>query len=371
MTRHLKTITLGLVIILLFSTLQITIAGGIEIEAEGYGVIQDDLASALDVAIRDAMRRGIEQALGSYLDSHTLVSNFGLVEDSILAKSAGYVSSYYIASQAVQDGLVAVVLVMVVKQADLKDDLDALALGLARKENPRVLVVIFKEERGFLRPGSIAEGVIIEELIKHGFLVVTDNSKVNSLETRIFRAAISGQSFAQATLANLYEAELLVIGKATAHQLANIHGMLSFRGQVQLQAVNLAIKKILTSLTTEEVAPDISPKRAANKALKAAGLTAAGNLIDALADRYVAKDSVISIEVWGITFSELMEIEAGLKRVRLTENVLVRDFNQERAKIEVSTALTARQLANELIRQGKLALDVVSAQGAKLVFQKK
>lgn len=368
-----KTISLTLVFVLLISFPLLASDQGIQIEAKGYGVIEEDLANALDVAIRDAMRRGVEQALGSYVDSHTLIGDFGMVEDSILSKSTGYVSSYNIHNQIIEDGLVTVVLVMMVKQSDLQNDVDALALALQRKGNPRVLVVIPKEQRGYLEPNSSSEKVIIEQLIDHGFQVVTDQPQSSRLDRRMLDDIVRGDSSARASLGKMYEADLLVVGKASAKQIADVYGMLSYQGKVEVQAIDLATHKVLTSFEADEVELDISPGRATDKALKAAGENAAEHLISTLARRFVAENATLSLEITGLTFSDLLEIEARLKRVRLTESVFIRDFQNDRAKLEVTTALTAMQLANEIQGSGwrNFSLKVISVAGGTLELQKR
>ncbi|MEO0224689.1 MAG: hypothetical protein ABIL76_06330, partial [candidate division WOR-3 bacterium] len=49
---------------------------------------------ARDRAISDALRNAIEQALGTYIESQTIIDNYQLIEDNILSKSKGYVKSY-------------------------------------------------------------------------------------------------------------------------------------------------------------------------------------------------------------------------------------------------------------------------------------
>ena len=49
---------------------------------------------ARDAALRDAMKKAIEQGVGSMLESETEVKNFQLLSDRILSKSKGVIKNY-------------------------------------------------------------------------------------------------------------------------------------------------------------------------------------------------------------------------------------------------------------------------------------
>ena len=68
-----------------------------EVVSSGMGSITGgDIAHARDDAIEDALRTGVEQALGMILSSESLVENFQLIEDKIFTKTQGYVQNYQV-----------------------------------------------------------------------------------------------------------------------------------------------------------------------------------------------------------------------------------------------------------------------------------
>jgi hypothetical protein len=71
-----------------------------EVVATGLGsILGNDVAHARDDAVEDALRKGIEDALGLIVEAETLVENFQLIEDNIYSKTQGYVQKYDVVSE--------------------------------------------------------------------------------------------------------------------------------------------------------------------------------------------------------------------------------------------------------------------------------
>jgi hypothetical protein len=131
---------------------------GVEITVLGTGaILANDQAAARDKAIDDAMRKAVQQALGTHIKSETLVENYQMVEDRILAWSSGYVTKYDILREGRgQYDMYEVQMRALVNLSDLKNDDQALA-ELLQKENPRVMVMIAEQNIG--DTGSLASEI--------------------------------------------------------------------------------------------------------------------------------------------------------------------------------------------------------------------
>ncbi|MBW2260155.1 MAG: hypothetical protein JRF18_06845, partial [Deltaproteobacteria bacterium] len=101
---------------------------------------------ARDVAINDALRNAVEQGVGTYISSETIVEQLTLVEDRIYSESRGYITSYEIIEEGVKEGVYQVKISAVVKMEQLADDLESIGLLIRKKQNPRVMVVVFSKE---------------------------------------------------------------------------------------------------------------------------------------------------------------------------------------------------------------------------------
>ncbi len=75
--------------------------------AEGAGAYENpaDKAKARDDAITDACRRAVEQAVGLFVRSESLMKNFALVEDNIYTNAKGYIKSYEVIDERVVNDL--------------------------------------------------------------------------------------------------------------------------------------------------------------------------------------------------------------------------------------------------------------------------
>lgn len=129
-------------------------------------------------ALATAMRRAVEQGLGTYIKSDTTVVDYELVEDKILSHSKGYVTSYSIINERKMEGGVTITISANVDNMILKDDLDALAI--LRKNaivgNPRILVAFSnKSKDSIFRDEEFTEEIyngIVETLTDKQFRVV-------------------------------------------------------------------------------------------------------------------------------------------------------------------------------------------------------
>ncbi|MFH1942240.1 MAG: hypothetical protein ABIL68_09050, partial [bacterium] len=115
-----------------------------EVVATGLGsIVGGDVAHARDDAVEDALRNGLEQALGLIVESETLVENFQLIEDNILSKTQGYVQKYDVVREGKRsEELYEVSVRALVKMSNLKDDFEAVRALIRRKNTPRMMVMI-------------------------------------------------------------------------------------------------------------------------------------------------------------------------------------------------------------------------------------
>jgi hypothetical protein len=135
-----------------------TVAQGKETHIIVTGMADGITAKSRDVAIDDALRQAVEQAVGSFLSSETLVENMKLVEERIFTETRGYISKYEIIKDYSKGNTYHVQVSAQVKTAQLTDDLTSIGLLINKKHNPRVMVVLFSKEMGVFWFEYVREG---------------------------------------------------------------------------------------------------------------------------------------------------------------------------------------------------------------------
>jgi hypothetical protein len=173
-------------------------AMGETVEVTGEAAVEKgNTLAAKDKAIEDALRRAVEQALGTVVLSESLASKSVLVRDNILTKAKGYVKKYEVLSTEDKKTTYAVKVKAEVSNDQLQTDAAALGLTLARKGMPR-LAVLFSEQRideakpaawwgdkaGALKLDQrVVETTLTQAWLKDGFTFVDADSLIAGVKT--------------------------------------------------------------------------------------------------------------------------------------------------------------------------------------------
>jgi hypothetical protein len=182
-------------------------------------IVNNAVAPARDKAIDDALRKAVEQAVGTLVTSDTLTEQYKVITDKILAQTAGYVQRYKVLSEKAEGDLFRVKIQAEVGRANLMTDLRALGLLHALAEKPKVMVIMEEKVTGGFgttvwEDVGQAESTIMERLIAAGFNVV-DPQTVRSNITRDQALRIMEGDVQAAAAAGLqYGAQVVISGKA-------------------------------------------------------------------------------------------------------------------------------------------------------------
>lgn len=335
-----------------------------EITVVGLGaVLAGDMAAARDKAIDDAMRKAVQQALGTNIKSETLVQNYQMVEDRILAWSAGYVSKYDILREgAGKYDTYEVEMRATVNLSDLKNDDSALA-ELLQKENPRVMVMIAEQNIGesdrwyyFQVDMTAAETAIIDAFRSKGFEVVDPaQAKENQNRDQVL-AAIEGDARMAAAIATAQQAELIITGKAVAtvaKTTVNLGGMKSCQANITAKVVRAGDARIIATASDNAAAPHIDEVTGGTKAIEKAAKKVSETLLAkvvAEAQKNFYNENNISVQVQGHkNYAELQQFISTMKlNMRGLRNVYERNTAGGVAMLDVKILGTAAQLAREL-----------------------
>lgn len=264
-------------------------------EAAVRGTGPEALQLAKDEAINRAQRRAIEQGVGTIVDSETMVENFQLLEDKVLSQVKGYITGFkVIKDNSGEGGVYSVTIEATVALAALEKDVKALNIIRAKKNNPRIMVVMreyFEDPvfgADFAKGGEVAQSAIEKEFLRLDFPLV-DRGQMGEINERDEKAAYNDANKA-AALGTRAGAEVVIVGEATSAQMdqSNPHGVAVFHcdAQISAKAVKTDNAQIIAreSVTSGRVVKG-GRATAAKEALKVAG----EKLAQAMRDQIIEK----------------------------------------------------------------------------------
>lgn len=344
----------------------------VEVVAEGVGVAPDgNLVKARDIALADALRNAVEQAVGTIIDAQTKVSNYGVLQDSIYTRASGYITKYQIIDSWTTDGVFHLRISAAVKQGDIINDIDALRIAIIGAGDPRVMVLIPESHVSRPVPDPAAETEIIRQLLNSGFLLVDQNTARQARDREITRRAIAGDTAAARNIASEYGADILVIGEAFSELMGNFSGLISCRARVEVRVVRADTGEILAAHAVQESGVDITEGVAAKKALAKAGASMATYLQTAIPKKLTPAEMLIEVSASGLSFTEAETLRIKLKATHLVQSAVTRDFLNGNTRIDVRTSLKPMELASEIASWSDMRLEIVGVSGAKIELQQK
>ncbi|MDD5557639.1 MAG: hypothetical protein PHN82_10400 [bacterium] len=222
-------------------------AGGREVTARGEAAVRGEGAEALllarEEAVNRALRRAIEQGVGTVIDSETLVENFQLLDDKVLSQVKGYVTGFEVTDDnGGEGGVYGVTVRATVAMARLEKDVRALNIIREKKRNPRIMVMIreyFEDPvfgADFAKAGEVVQSAVEKEFLRLSFPLV-DRGQTEAIAARDEAVAFDDPARA-AALGRRFGAEIVIVGEATSAQMDRSapHGVAVFHCDAQVSA---------------------------------------------------------------------------------------------------------------------------------------
>lgn len=162
-------------------------------------------------AIHNAMRTAIEQELGAFIDSKTLVKNQQVISDEINANSDGFISGYEIISEGVENGIFFVTIRAEVNSSAVKTHLmsrlQKKSLIDINADSPRISVLAYDSAGNEY---AEVENEILSALQRQGFTRTVDLNQINrAVKNRMVSA--ENDPDLRKTLANNFHIDYLVL----------------------------------------------------------------------------------------------------------------------------------------------------------------
>jgi len=343
-----------------------------EVIADGVGAVTaGNQAKARDEAMRDAMRKAIEQAVGTLISSETIVENFQLLSDKIYTQTSGYVRSYQVVSEGAEGELYRIKIKAEVSLSQIKNDLAAIGLLLEAKHMPRMMVMIAEQNVGEVilhywwnpQAASVdlgtAENALISEFQEKGFHFIDPEAVKKEIKVgKAFRAEdLTDQQVK--TLGAQADADVVIFGKALAKLSGPVMGtaMKSVQANISLKAVDADTGRILATAQESASGVHIDEVTAGANALKSAAKKTAQTLMDKILKGWgkeVAGGAQVRLSIKGVkSYADLTGLFNLLrKEIRGVDAVHQRSISNDGvAEVDIEYRGDGQSLADELVNK--------------------
>ncbi|MBI5074148.1 MAG: flagellar assembly protein T N-terminal domain-containing protein [Nitrospirae bacterium] len=333
------------------------------ITADGFAaMIGGNKVIARDKAIDDALRKAVEQAVGTMVSSDSMTENYKVIHDKILARTSGYVEKYKILSEGPEGDLYRVRLQAEIGRADLTSDLSALGLLHVMVEKPKVMVIIDEKVGGLYgTTGSEsvgqAESTIIEKLLGSGFNVVdADTVRANITRDKALRI-LEGDNKAAAAEGLKYGAQVVITGKAFSKNAGGkLYGtnMQSIQATLQARVVRTDTGKVIASKSAQGAQVHIDEMQGGALAIKEASEKLSDELIEMIVKQWsgevYGRSQEITVMINGlVSYRHLAAVKKILeKETQGVKAVHQRSFTGGVAELALDYGGKSSNIADEL-----------------------
>ena len=371
----------------------------------GEASVTENIVADKELAIANARRKALEQVVGVYVTSTTRVQNFEVVEDRIYSKSTGFINKVEVLKEQRNQ----IHQVQIEAQVSLVPVTDILRTsGLLRKWRTGIILSpdsqqmshmlnYYSQSRLLDVTGNI-EADMGKALIEAGFKVV-DPRHLEKLREKIQQSDdIVGEAFSgmdllitgavslssRNTLGNTHQAICQIHGKILRADTGEIvyQGNIgnTFDGTSLMVDRNVAVKYATTlgNGFLSDGTPDLrtfggGDTAALDKAIHLTSSMFADILISQITRIPAAASAQIMLEIYGVEFHEIMDIEDRLKKLDGVSNVTVEEFSGNSQNIAIEYDGDAMMLARSLSKLNllqELGLKVKNVTQNKIVIKK-
>lgn len=339
-----------LFLLALCTVFNLSIVSAQEITVSGYGTSFED-------AERDALRNAVEKAVGTMVDSQTLVQNNQLVNDEIYTQSKGYITNYSVLERTNKGGMEEVVIKADVDtnpNSKLMNELTRLGIINTQLRDPKIAVIIPEYHIAARIPDPAGETAVIRKLTEAGFTHVTDVSNMRYQLNKL--SALTSNDFR--SLADSLNVDILIIGEAFSQGVGDVGkfigngrknvGIMSCKARLEAKIFIVKSGQIIAANGTYGTAADLTEFIAAKKALNEAGEKMGDYIIDKLIGYGSTNNQNVEVTVIASDINKITKICNALKNISGVKSAVISNYSNGRANISVKYSGTPQNLYNQL-----------------------
>lgn len=308
-----------------------------EVTVDGIGM---DRKSAL----MDARRSAVEQVVGTFVDSRTLVGNAIVELDNIYTRSHGFIGKVEILSEGPAAGCYQVRALINV-QANPDPALLQQVQTVMALNDPRIAVIVLKDGA----PGvheNLIESAIMEKLISLDFNHIVDPKTTAALQdARLLAGLYDGRP--SSAIGSNYGADFVVLGKcSTSTRSISIPdfqggyketGLENGRTELTAKIIRLDTGEVLETFTVESSGVESDTARAAHEAVKNISTQAAAKVEEKFRRLGAKSNSNLRLTVLANDYAKIQSLAEDLRSIAGVQGVFIREHQNGRALVDIDS----------------------------------
>lgn len=323
------------------------------VQAQGTASIHKGFVDiARDRAISDAQRLVVEQAVGVMISNETLVENYQVISDKILSQSKGYIQSYEVISDEREGDIYKVTIQAIVSTGQIKNDLEAIRLIIARKSKPRLMILFGgKDQKDFM-----AEASMVKYFLSKGFKLVDSATVRKNLEHESLKS-LARDPQAAAQVGHRFGAEVIVLcsveTSSNPFKIGDVE-MYSNRATISAKVINVDTSNIITTGSETKRLPGI--QGLIQPSTEQAAEMLASTLMDDILNQWSSElTNVVEVKLFASRFHSYDELNSFktflTNEIRGIKDIRLRTYAHGRVELEIDLQGDTQSLANNLSGQ--------------------
>lgn len=346
------------------------------IEATGQGTDKDG-------AVRDALRKAVEQGAGTLIYSNSQTKDFTLVRDTVLARSAGFVQSHKVLStKELEDGTWEAKISAVVSVKGIEDTWGVVT-GLAKEMgHPKIMVFITEKLRNLdnNRDETVEDSTVqtrIENLLLESGFQLVDKKQIKEIDRKDLESGVAEDNAAKVqAIAKRFGAQLFITGSANATGQPRVtHGVqqYAYEAEANVKCYRSDTAQMLSAVPG-------APTRGVQQVWRSAAKQALDFQAQEIAPK-VRYDILrfwmdvlegrgeIQLHVEEVSFAQYAKLKTALKLVKEIKDVNA-EYHNKIAECRIQSELKAEALAEKIVTAlPQLDISDVSANVIKAKFK--
>jgi hypothetical protein len=337
------------------------------VEVEGYAsIVAGRKDQAREAALQNAFRRAVEQVVGVAVESKTVVRDSELLNDKIFSKSRGFIKTYRIIGEKVEENTYRLSIIAAVSRHKLEQGLDDAGLLVKKLGKPRIAVVVMEQNgEGSATPGGVVETHLVNRLGKKGYALV-DRQVMLAVEREIAKGH-TDQTDAVLRAAAAGGAEVVIVGQAAARPAAALNGTNLRPVQVSAtcRVVEVDTGELLATAAVSQQALHVNPAAAGSEALQKAAEELTEDLHRQMIAAWAKRLSglrTLRMKVDGLPQSEIRLFQDALKeQMGQVEEVHDRGYRDQQLRLDLDVTGGFKEIVDDLavLRFGHASLKII------------